>query len=86
MNFDSRYIWDALPLLMQGLQLTLIISLSGLLGGLIIGLLAGNLPRIRRDNIKNGIAGVCGINPRNADHGAGDVYLLRPADGVAGAY
>ena len=38
MNFDSRYIWDALPLLMQGLQLTLII---GLLGGLIIGLLAG---------------------------------------------
>ena len=40
MNFDSRYIWDALPLLMQGLQLTLIISLSGLLGGLIIGLLA----------------------------------------------
>lgn len=41
MNFDSRYIWDALPLLMQGLQLTLIISLSGLLGGLIIALLAG---------------------------------------------
>ena len=41
MNFDSRYIWDALPLLMQGLQLTLSISLSGLLGGLIIGLLAG---------------------------------------------
>ena len=41
MNFDSRYIWDALPLLMQGLQLPLIISLSGLLGGLIIGLLAG---------------------------------------------
>ncbi|MCT7321083.1 glutamine ABC transporter permease GlnP [Klebsiella quasipneumoniae] len=41
MNFDSRYIWDALPLLMQGLQLTLIISLSGLLGGLIIGLLPG---------------------------------------------
>lgn len=41
MNFDSRYIWDALPQLMQGLQMTLIISLSGLLGGLIIGLLAG---------------------------------------------
>ena len=41
MNFDSRDLWDALPLLMQGLQLTLIISLSGLLGGLIIGLLAG---------------------------------------------
>lgn len=41
MNFDSRYIWDALPQLMQGLQLTLIISLSSLLGGLIIGLLAG---------------------------------------------
>ena len=81
MNFDSRYIWDALPLLMQGLQLTLIISLS-----VNHWLAGGNLPRIRRDNIKNGIAGVCGINPWNADHGAGDVYLLRPADGVASAY
>ena len=41
MNFDSKYIWESLPLLLQGLQLTLIISLSGLLGGFIIGLLAG---------------------------------------------
>jgi hypothetical protein len=84
MNFDSRYIWDALPLLMR-LTLTLIISLSGLLGGLIIGLRPGPA-RIRWDNIQNGIAGVCGINPRDANYGAGDVYLLRPADGVAGAY
>lgn len=28
MNFDSKYIWESLPLLLQGLQLTLIISLS----------------------------------------------------------
>lgn len=41
MNFDSKYIWESLPLLLQGLQLTLIISLSGLLGDFIIGLLAG---------------------------------------------
>lgn len=41
MNFDSKYIWESLPLLLQGLQLTLIISLSGLLGGFLIGLLAG---------------------------------------------
>ncbi|PJZ04021.1 glutamine ABC transporter permease GlnP [Pantoea rodasii] len=41
MNFESKYIWESLPLLLQGLQLTLIISLSGLLGGFIIGLLAG---------------------------------------------
>lgn len=41
MNFDSKYIWESLPLLLQGLQLTLIISLSGLVGGVIIGLLAG---------------------------------------------
>lgn len=41
MNFDSHYIWQSLPLLLQGLQLTLIISLSGLLGGFIIGLFAG---------------------------------------------
>ncbi|RPD94327.1 glutamine ABC transporter permease GlnP [Candidatus Pantoea deserta] len=41
MNFESKYIWESLPLLLQGLQLTLVISLSGLLGGFIIGLLAG---------------------------------------------
>lgn len=41
MNFDSHYIWQSLPLLLQGLQLTLIISLSGLLGGFIIGFFAG---------------------------------------------
>ena len=41
MNFDSHYIWQSLPLLLQGLQLTLIISLSSLLGGFIIGLFAG---------------------------------------------
>ncbi|WP_419963854.1 glutamine ABC transporter permease GlnP [Pantoea vagans] len=41
MNFDSKYIWESLPLLLQGLQLTLIISLSGLLNGFVIGLLAG---------------------------------------------
>jgi glutamine transport system permease protein len=41
MNFEAKYIWESLPLLLQGLKLTLIISLSGLLGGFIIGLLAG---------------------------------------------
>lgn len=41
MNFESKYIWESLPILLQGLQLTLIISLSGLLGGFIIGLLSG---------------------------------------------
>ncbi|MBP2170810.1 glutamine transport system permease protein [Erwinia toletana] len=41
MNFETKYIWESLPLLLQGLQLTLIISLAGLLGGFTIGLLAG---------------------------------------------
>jgi len=41
MNFEAKYIWESLPLLLQGLKLTLIISLSGLLGGFILGLLAG---------------------------------------------
>ena len=41
MNFETNVIWQSLPLLLQGLQLTLLISLAGLLGGFIIGLLAG---------------------------------------------
>jgi len=48
MNFDSKYIWESLPLLLQGLQLTLVISLSGLLGGFVIGLLAGKYQRQSR--------------------------------------
>ena len=41
MNFETKYIWESLPLLLQGLQLTILISMVGLAGGFIIGLLAG---------------------------------------------
>ena len=41
MNFDVTYIWQAIPILLQGLKLTLFISLLGLCGGFVIGLIAG---------------------------------------------
>ncbi|WP_075180812.1 glutamine ABC transporter permease GlnP [Pantoea sp. 1.19] len=41
MQFDWSAIWPALPLLMEGAKLTLWISVLGLVGGLIIGLVAG---------------------------------------------
>lgn len=41
MNFETKYIWESLPLLLQGLQLTILISMVGLAGGFIIDLLAG---------------------------------------------
>ena len=41
MNFDFTYVWQAIPILLQGLKLTLFISLVGLFGGFIIGLIAG---------------------------------------------
>ena len=41
MNFDFTYVWQAFPVLLQGLKLTLFISLLGLCGGFIIGLIAG---------------------------------------------
>ncbi|MBT0728716.1 glutamine ABC transporter permease GlnP [Rosenbergiella nectarea] len=41
MNFDFTYVWQAFPILLQGLKLTLFISLVGLCGGFIIGLIAG---------------------------------------------
>ena len=41
MNFDFTYVWQAFPILLQGLNLTLFISLLGLCGGFIIGLIAG---------------------------------------------
>ncbi|SEQ08984.1 glutamine ABC transporter permease GlnP [Rosenbergiella nectarea] len=41
MNFDFTYVWQAIPILLQGLKLTLFISLVGLCGGFFIGLIAG---------------------------------------------
>lgn len=41
MDFQVKYMWDAVPILLQGLKLTLFISIIGLIGGFIIGLFAG---------------------------------------------
>lgn len=41
MQFDWSAIWPSLPLLLEGAKMTLLISVLGLLGGLIIGVLAG---------------------------------------------
>jgi len=41
MQFDWSAIWDAIPILLEGAKLTLWISVVGLLGGLVIGLVAG---------------------------------------------
>ena len=41
MQFEWSAIWDAIPILLEGAKLTLWISVVGLLGGLVIGLVAG---------------------------------------------
>ncbi|GKX49259.1 glutamine ABC transporter permease GlnP [Pectobacterium carotovorum] len=41
MQFDWSAIWPSLPLLMEGAKMTLLISVLGLLGGLVIGVVAG---------------------------------------------
>jgi glutamine transport system permease protein len=41
MEFDWSAIWPAIPLLLEGAKMTLWISVLGLIGGLIIGLVAG---------------------------------------------
>ncbi len=41
MQFDWSAIWPAIPLLLEGAKMTLWISVLGLVGGLIIGLVAG---------------------------------------------
>jgi len=40
-QFDWSAIWPAIPILLEGAKLTLLISVLGLIGGLIIGLIAG---------------------------------------------
>ncbi|MXP56118.1 glutamine ABC transporter permease GlnP [Pantoea sp. Mhis] len=41
MEFDWSVIWPALPILIDGAKMTLLISLLGLIGGIIIGLITG---------------------------------------------
>ena len=41
MQFDWSAIWPSLPLLLEGAKMTLLISVLGLLGGLVIGVTAG---------------------------------------------
>jgi glutamine transport system permease protein len=41
MQFDWSVIWPALPILLEGARLTLLISVLGLCGGLVIGVTAG---------------------------------------------
>lgn len=55
MEFDWSVIWDALPELFRGAQLTVLIALVGLAGGLALGLLAG-LMRAYGNAVLNTIA------------------------------
>ncbi|MBF7682590.1 glutamine ABC transporter permease GlnP [Acinetobacter sp. B5B] len=41
MDFEISYIWQAMPILLQGLKLTLLISVVGLIAGFFIGILTG---------------------------------------------
>lgn len=41
MQFDWSAIWPAIPLLLDGAKMTLWISILGLAGGIVIGLMAG---------------------------------------------
>ena len=43
MHFQWSAIWDALPVLLEGARLTLWISILGLAGGAVIGLIEGAL-------------------------------------------
>ncbi|EFI21098.1 polar amino acid ABC transporter [Escherichia coli FVEC1302] len=47
MQFDWSAIWPAIPLLIEGAKMTLWISVLGLAGGLVIGLLAGFCTHLR---------------------------------------
>lgn len=55
MEFDWSVIIDAIPALMQGAQLTVFITVVGLLGGTVVGLLFG-LMRAYGNRVVDGIA------------------------------
>ncbi|EKF18527.1 glutamine ABC transporter permease GlnP [Nitratireductor pacificus] len=55
MEFEWSVVWQALPELFKGAQLTVMIALAGLAGGLVIGIVAG-LMRAYGNALLNGIA------------------------------
>ncbi|WFU44657.1 glutamine ABC transporter permease GlnP [Bradyrhizobium sp. CB82] len=55
MDFEWSVIWQALPELLKGARLTVLIALAGLAGGLLIGFAAG-LARAYGNAVLNGIA------------------------------
>ncbi|WP_027686257.1 glutamine ABC transporter permease GlnP [Rhizobium leguminosarum] len=55
MEFEWSVVWQALPELFKGAQLTVMIALAGLVGGLIIGIVAG-LMRAYGNVVLNAIA------------------------------
>ncbi|AXA42380.1 glutamine ABC transporter permease GlnP [Rhizobium leguminosarum] len=55
MEFEWSVVWQALPELFKGAQLTVMIALAGLVGGLVIGIVAG-LMRAYGNVVLNAIA------------------------------
>ncbi len=55
MEFEWSVIWDALPQLLVGVKLTVLIALAGIIGGFIIGVIAG-LMRAYGNKTVNAIA------------------------------
>ncbi|MDH5771613.1 MAG: glutamine ABC transporter permease GlnP [Rhodospirillaceae bacterium] len=55
MEFEWSVIWDALPQLMVGVKLTILISLAGIIGGFVLGVIAG-LMRAYGNSFINAIA------------------------------
>ena len=41
MHFDWSVVWDAIPNLLDGTRMTLMITFWGLLGGVVLGAIAG---------------------------------------------
>ena len=66
MDFDWSVIWQALPELLKGARLTVLIALAGLAGGLVIGFAAG-LARAYGNIVLNAIGrnlNCSGLGPR----------------------
>lgn len=83
MQFDWSAIWPAIPILLQGAKMTLWISILGLAGGIIIGLLAG-LARTYGGWIANHVSLVFIEVIRGTPIVVRNVHLFCPADGLPG--
>lgn len=72
----TRVFDNAMPLLLNGLGLTVLVSVAGIILGLLLGLIICFMDRSKVAVLRGHCQGICMVRKRNAYDGSGAAYLF----------